>query len=97
MLREEKYTAMEASAFAFFPRSPIISSSRTSKNWQVIAFPGDWSLTPETTTWIQGDLHPQNIGYFDDEGLALSFSISKTSTSAYARAVLLRTSSALRA
>jgi uncharacterized protein (DUF2252 family) len=63
VLREEKYTAMEASAFAFFRATDHLYFADIQNG--VIAFPGDWSLTPQTTTWIQGDLHPQNIGYFD--------------------------------
>jgi uncharacterized protein (DUF2252 family) len=60
--REEKYSAMEASAFAFFRATDHLYFTDIENG--VIAFPAGWASTAEIRTWIQGDLHPQNVGYF---------------------------------
>jgi uncharacterized protein (DUF2252 family) len=60
--REEKYTAMEASAFAFFRATDHLYYADIDSG--VIAVPASWATTPQIRTWVQGDLHPQNVGYF---------------------------------
>ena len=62
VIREEKYTAMEDPAFAFFRGTDHLYFTDIQNG--VVAFPGTWASTPDIRTWIQGDLHPQNVGYF---------------------------------
>lgn len=61
-VREEKYTAMEASAFAFFRATDDLYFTDIQNG--VISFPAGWASTPNIRTWIEGDMHPQNVGFF---------------------------------
>jgi len=61
---KEKYTTMSASPFSFYRGSAGLY-------YQDIAFgqiviPSPWVTNANLTTWIQGDAHMQNLGYYNE-------------------------------
>ncbi|MFY4774305.1 DUF2252 family protein [Metabacillus sp. RGM 3146] len=64
-LREEKYSAMEESPFAFYrATNPLYYHDLASG---VIPVPSSWKTAPNIQTFIQGDAHAENIGFFDND------------------------------
>lgn len=73
-LRTEKYQAMSASAFAFYRATAHLyyKDLQTGK----IAVPASWPATSSVKTWVQGDFHTQNVGFFDNKDGALTFDLN---------------------
>ena len=66
-VKTEKYQAMEASPFDFY-RATNFLYYRDLDNG-TIAIPSEWKSTSEINTWLSGDFHAQNIGFFgNDQG-----------------------------
>lgn len=73
-LRTEKYQAMSASAFAFYRATAHLyyKDLQTGK----IAVPSNWPSTSSIKTWVQGDFHTQNVGFFDNKDADLTFDLN---------------------
>ncbi|WP_433747374.1 DUF2252 family protein [Falsibacillus pallidus] len=66
-VKTEKYQAMEDSPFAFYRATNFLYYQDLDNG--TIAIPNEWTTTQNINTWLSGDFHTQNIGFFDnDEG-----------------------------
>ncbi|NBU96896.1 MAG: DUF2252 domain-containing protein [Spirochaetia bacterium] len=72
--RQAKYLDMSQSAFAFYRATAHLYYKDISLN--TIAIPSLWSSTVDVSTWIQGDLHLQNYGFFDNDSGTVKFDIN---------------------
>ncbi|MCU6794196.1 DUF2252 family protein [Paenibacillus sp. WQ 127069] len=67
--KEYKYAAMSKSAFSFYRATSGLFYKDLGG---VIPVPANWSQLSNINTWISGDFHIQNVGYFDNnEGKAI--------------------------
>ncbi|MFI8685713.1 DUF2252 family protein [Rossellomorea sp. NPDC077527] len=63
----EKYQAMEDSPFAFYRATNFLYYQDLDNG--TIQIPNEWTTTNNVDTWLSGDFHTQNVGFFDnDEG-----------------------------
>jgi len=72
-LRREKHQKMAASPFTFFRATAYLYTKDIAGG--LIKLPAVWESAPEIQTWIQGDLHIQNLG-FSDVNRALCFDLN---------------------
>lgn len=72
--RDYKFSQMSSSAFAFFRATAHLYYSDL--NSGVINVPSYWSSTPDIRTWIQGDMHTQNVGFFDNDRGEIVFDLN---------------------
>lgn len=63
-VRQAKLKAMSESPFNFFRATCHLFYKDIDSG--LIAIPNEWKETPKIKTWIQGDLHTQNIGFFEN-------------------------------
>lgn len=68
-LRQYKYQQMAASPFAFYRATAFLYYKDLSSD--TIKIPQMWKNTAQVSTWLQGDFHVQNIGFFDLGGMLL--------------------------
>lgn len=61
---KRKYADMKQSAFHFFRATNHLFYRDIDNN--TISIPSEWRDTPRIKTWIQGDLHSQNLGFFEN-------------------------------
>ncbi|MCD7034931.1 DUF2252 domain-containing protein [Metabacillus sp. GX 13764] len=73
-LREEKYTAMEESPFAFYRATNPLYYQDLSKG--VIPVPSNWKTAPNIQTFLQGDAHAENLGFFDNNNGEVVFDLN---------------------
>lgn len=67
--KEYKYASMSKSAFSFYRATSGLFYKDLGG---VIPVPADWNQLSNINTWISGDFHIQNVGYFDNnEGNAI--------------------------
>ncbi|MGZ4135148.1 MAG: DUF2252 family protein, partial [Tumebacillaceae bacterium] len=69
-----KYTDMEASPFAFFRGTNHLYYADI--NTGVIPIPSQWKTTSNVQTWLQGDLHAENVGFFDNDNGKVVFDLN---------------------
>ncbi|MFB7138360.1 DUF2252 family protein [Gottfriedia sp. NPDC056225] len=78
-VRQEKYISMEESPFAFYrATNPLFYADLGTG---VIPIPSTWKTTANIKTWIQGDAHTQNIGYFDNSKGEVVFDLNDSDES----------------
>ncbi|TMU87069.1 DUF2252 domain-containing protein [Bacillus sp. BHET2] len=66
-VKMEKYQAMEDSSFAFYRATNFLYYQDLDNG--TIGVPTEWTTTSNINTWLSGDFHTQNVGFFDnDEG-----------------------------
>jgi uncharacterized protein (DUF2252 family) len=73
-LRTEKYQAMSASAFAFYRATAHLYYKDLQSG--KIPVPATWPATASVKTWVQGDFHTQNVGFFDNKDGTLTFDLN---------------------
>lgn len=61
---KEKYTAMSGSPFSFYRGSAGLFYQDIA--FDQIAIPASWSSNAGLSTWIQGDAHMENLGYYNE-------------------------------
>lgn len=64
-IRSAKYADMKVSSFDFYRATAHLYYKDLQSG--IIAVPSLWKNTSGTKTWIQGDLHTLNIGFFDND------------------------------
>lgn len=65
-MRIDKYQKMRASPFTFYRATASVYYRDLESG--TIPIPASWKRTGGIDTWLQGDLHLQNLGYFDVDG-----------------------------
>ena len=64
-LRTEKYTAMDTDVFAFYRGTNHLFYDDI--NTRTIPIDTAWPGTSNIKTWVQGDLHSENVGFFNNK------------------------------
>ncbi len=64
-VKTEKYQAMESSPFAFYRATNFLYYKDLGNG--TIGIPSAWKSTNNINTWLSGDFHTQNIGFFDND------------------------------
>lgn len=72
--RQAKYLDMTQSEFAFYRASAHLYYKDISNS--TVAIPSVWTSTSDVSAWIQGDLHLQNYGFFDNDSGTVKFDIN---------------------
>ncbi|WP_158598382.1 DUF2252 family protein [Falsibacillus albus] len=73
-IRDEKFQAMEQSPFAFFRATNYVYYSDLGNG--VIPIPAEWKSTQNISTWIEGDAHTDNVGFFDNDKGEVKFDLN---------------------
>jgi len=73
-VKQYKFNTMKGSPFAFFRATNHLYYKDL--NTEIIPVPSDWTNTPNISTWIQGDLHTQNFGFFTNNNDKIVFDIN---------------------
>lgn len=63
-IRKNKFTEMKGSPYHFFRATAHLFYKDIDSG--LISIPTEWKETPRIKTWIQGDLHTQNLGFFEN-------------------------------
>ncbi|MBK8398561.1 MAG: DUF2252 family protein [Leptospiraceae bacterium] len=61
---QSKWKNMKESPFHFYRATAHLFYKDIESG--LIAIPNEWKETPKINTWIQGDLHTQNLGFFEN-------------------------------
>jgi uncharacterized protein (DUF2252 family) len=64
-VRSAKYADMKVSSFDFYRATAHLYYKDLQSG--LIGVPSLWKTTSGTKTWIQGDFHTQNVGFFDND------------------------------
>ncbi|MBC2578756.1 DUF2252 family protein [Clostridium sp. DJ247] len=78
-VKQNKYTQMSTSAFNFFRATNHLYYSDLGSG--VINVPSQWKTTSNINTWIQGDFHTQNIGFFENKNGEVIFDLNDSDES----------------
>jgi len=73
-VKHDKYTQMATSPFMFYRATNHLYFSDLGLG--VINIPYQWKSTSDINTWIQGDFHTQNIGFFDNKDGKIVFDLN---------------------
>lgn len=73
-VKQYKFSTMKDSPFAFLRATNYLYYKDL--NTGLIPVPSDWTNTPNISTWIQGDLHIQNFGFFANNNDKIVFDIN---------------------
>ncbi len=63
-IRKNKFKEMKESPYHFFRATAHLFYKDIDSG--LILIPTEWKETPRIKTWIQGDLHTQNLGFFEN-------------------------------
>lgn len=69
-----KYEKMKESPFAFYRATAHLFYKDINNG--VINIPNSWEEFEKSKTWIQGDFHIQNLGYFEDKNGEIVFDLN---------------------
>lgn len=72
--RAYKFQAMSVSPFAFYRATAHLYYADLAGG--TIAIPADWQSTVEIDTWLSGDAHSQNLGFFTDDRDKIVFDLN---------------------
>ncbi|MBK7056954.1 MAG: DUF2252 family protein [Leptospiraceae bacterium] len=61
---KSKFNEMKESSYHFFRATAHLFYKDIDS--LLIPIPSEWKQTPRIKTWIQGDLHTQNLGFFEN-------------------------------
>lgn len=73
-VKQYKYSSMKESPFAFYRGTAHLYYKDLNNG--IIPVPVQWKNTSNINTWIQGDLHTQNLGFFDNDNGKLVMDIN---------------------
>ncbi|MCB1176714.1 MAG: DUF2252 family protein, partial [Leptospiraceae bacterium] len=73
-VKRSKFKEMGHSPFAFYRATAHLFYRDIFHS--VIPIPPEWKSTPKISTWIQGDLHLKNFGFFDNDKGEIKFDIN---------------------
>ncbi|HAA15004.1 MAG TPA: hypothetical protein DCE41_26245 [Cytophagales bacterium] len=73
-IRKQKIEKMKDSAFAFFRATAHLFYTDLGNG--MMAVPTLWRETPHIRTWIKGDAHIQNVGFFENDQHEVIFDIN---------------------
>lgn len=73
-IRTAKYTDMKVSSFDFYRATAHLYYKDLKSG--LIKVPSNWKTTSGIKTWIQGDLHTLNIGFFDNDSGNLKLDVN---------------------
>lgn len=74
MTRAYKFQAMSASPFAFYRATAHLYYADLAGG--TIAIPSSWRSTAQIETWLSGDAHSQNLGFFTDDRDKIVFDLN---------------------
>lgn len=73
-IKTNKYTEMGATPFTFYRATAHLYFKDLSNG--TIVTPSSWATTANIKTWIQGDMHTQNVGFFDNKNGTVKFDLN---------------------
>ncbi len=73
-IKTNKYTEMGATPFTFYRATAHLYYKDLANG--TIVTPSSWASTANIKTWIQGDMHTQNVGFFDNKNGTVKFDIN---------------------